>query len=550
MDTELAQRARDWMAIDPDPETRKQTLEMLESGNEAQLQECFAERLTFGTAGIRGILGPGPGRMNRLLVRQVTWGLGKVLLDRIPDASHKGVILSFDGRLLSPELAHDVASVLLGLGIRVHFLGGPHPTPLLAFGVRELEAAAGVMITASHNPPQYNGYKLYWHNGAQIVPPIDQAVAAAINDLELAGEIPCMDHEQARQEGLLRDTPADLQSHYLSAIVDQLPRFEIPQSCDVPIVYTPLHGVGRQLLEEVFRRRGFQQLRVVEEQAEPDGNFPTVDFPNPEEPGALDLALAMCREEPTTLLLANDPDADRLAVVLEPGTARQRTLTGDEIGCLLGDALLEGHRQQGSLPAKPLVATTVVSSTWLGRIAEYHGARCARTLTGFKWIWNDSLELESREGYSFVFGYEEALGYCVGPAVRDKDGISAALLFAELARKEAVAGRSLLDRLEDLERRLGLFRTRSFSLRHPASDGAQQMGAVMERLRQHPPTEINGIKVLQFEDFAEGQVLDVQSGKIQTQPLPPANILALLLEDRDPRHVPSQRDRAETKGLH
>jgi phosphomannomutase len=523
--------AENWIAADPDPATRKQALKILESGNEEQLQDCFGTRLTFGTAGIRGVLGPGPGRMNRLLVRRVTWGMGKVLLERVPDVSRLGVIVAYDGRRLSPELAHDAASVLAGMGIPVHFLGGPHPTPLLAFGVRELGAGAGVMITASHNPPQYNGYKLYWQDGAQIVPPVDQEISDAIDRVALLGDIPWQDEEQARQQSLWRDVPTGLQHRYLRAIVDQLPGFEIPQVQDIGIVYTPLHGVGRRLLQQLFRERGFSQLRVVAEQAEPDGSFPTVEFPNPEEPGALDLALALCREQPTALLLANDPDADRLAVVLEPATSRQRVLTGDEIGCLLGDALLQLHREQGSLPPKPLVATTVVSSTWLGRIAKHYGARCERTLTGFKWIWHDSLKLESREGYSFVFGYEEALGYCAGPAVRDKDGISAALLFAELARMEAANGRTLLDRLQELERRFGLFRTHTFSQHHAGAGGIQHMAATMERMRKNPPGEIHGLPVLEMHDYQNASVRDLRTGQTRGIDLPPGNILALLLED-------------------
>lgn len=532
MKTELLHRARHWMAVDPDRETRKQTLELLETEDPAQLRDCFGKRLSFGTAGIRGILGPGPGRMNRLLVRQVTWGMARVLLEHVPGASRSGVVLSYDGRRLSPELAHDVASVLAGLGIPVHFLGGPHPTPLLAFSVRDLGAAAGVMITASHNPPEYNGYKLYWQNGAQIVPPIDQLVADAIEALDLDDTIPWLESEQARHQGLLQDVDSSIQSRYLSAVVEQLPHFEIPHDQDVPIVYTPLHGVGRRLLEKLFRQRGFRSLRVVSEQAEPDGNFPTVKFPNPEEPGALDLALALCRQEPAALLLANDPDADRLAVVLEPGSGRQRTLTGDEIGCLLADALLQGHLKQGSLPARPLVATTVVSSTWLKRIAGHYGAHCELTLTGFKWIWNESLKREAQEGFSFVFGYEEALGYCVGPVVRDKDGISAALLFAELARQDAAAGRTLLDRMEDLERRLGLCRTRTFSLHHPGHDGAQQMESIMDQLQKQPPAEILGHKVIEVQDFHLGRVVNTRTGEIRSNDLPCANILAFILQDQ------------------
>jgi phosphomannomutase len=532
-DRPLFEEARAWLAEDPDPDTRRELSALLDSNDEAGILSRFAERLEFGTAGIRGVLGAGPGRMNRALVRRVTAGLGRTLLEMVPDARQRGVAVAYDGRRLSAEMASDSAAVLAGLGIRVHWIGGPNPTPLLAFSVLSLGAAAGVMVTASHNPPEYNGYKVYWDNGAQIVPPLDAHISEAISGIGSLSEVPWLEAASARGRGLLVDAPGDLDERYLAALEGQAlaPPLRAETAERLPVVYTPLHGVGKRLALRALAARGLTRVRCVSEQAEPDGRFPTVRFPNPEEPGALDLALDLARREGAVIVLANDPDADRLCVSVRDthSTGGFRTLSGDQLGALLAYHILERRSASGGLPPASFVVTTIVSSGLLGRMSEQYGVPCERTLTGFKWICNRALDLERRGG-TFLFGYEEALGYCVGRAVRDKDGIGAAAILAEQAGLAAAEGKSLLDRLEELYRRFGLFLTRQISLHLPGAEGIGRIRATMERLRTGPPSEIAGRKILVLTDLRTGLVLDRRTGRSDRSGLPPSDVLLLELE--------------------
>jgi phosphomannomutase len=529
----LFDEARAWLAEDPDPETRRELQALLEARDEAAVLSRFGERLEFGTAGIRGVLGAGPGRMNRALVRRVTAGLARTVLEMVPNASERGVAIGFDGRRLSAEMAEDTAAVLAGRGIRVHWLGGPHPTPLLAYSVLELAAAAGVMITASHNPPEYNGYKVYWDNGAQIVPPLDAHISEAISAFGSLRDVPWLDAAEARARGLLVPAPADLEVRYLAALEEQalVPALPLGAAERLGVVYTPLHGTGRRLAVRALAARGLTRVACVPEQAEPDGRFPTVRFPNPEEPGALDLALGLARSEGAALVLANDPDADRLAVaVRHPGQPhRYEPLSGDQLGVLLAYHILERRSKSGRLPDGGFVVTTIVSSTLLDRMAAAYGVRCERTLTGFKWICNRALDLERRGG-TFLYGYEEALGYCVGRAVRDKDGIGAAAMLAELAGEAAGKDLNLLDRLEEVYRRFGLFLTRQLSVSLQGAEGQRRMRATLERLRTEPPAELGGRRLLVLTDLHTGLVLDRRTGQSGPAELPPSDVLILELD--------------------
>jgi len=526
----LLEQARLWLTEDPDPETRSELQELLDSDNEPAIAERFGPRLDFGTAGIRGVLGAGPGRMNRANVRLVTAGLAKVLLEQVPGAAARGVVVGRDARILSPELASDVCAVLAGSGIRVHSLEDPGPTPLLAFAVLELGAAAGVMITASHNPPEYNGYKVYWENGAQIIPPFDREVSAAAAGLRSLAEVPWTDLASARSRGLLVPPPSDLEDRYL----ESLDRYTFPSALpagapDPLIVYTPLHGVALGLVARVFERRGFRRLRVVAAQAQPDGRFPTVRFPNPEESDALGFALEQARVEGAVLVLANDPDGDRLAAIVRDEEGSYQTLTGDQIGCLLGHHILASRRDTGRLPPQGFVVNTIVSSNLLARIAESFGVRCERVLTGLKWIWNRALELEAQGG-AFLFGYEEALGYSVSPSVRDKDGISAAILLAEIARLCAAEGRTLLDRLDELYQEFGVFLTRQVSIQLSSLLHLERTQLLLGRLRENPPDEVAGKLVLRLCDWQGGRIWDRQSGRNSVAHLPSSQVLQLDLE--------------------
>jgi phosphomannomutase len=500
----LLEKAAAWQDDDPDPRTRAEMERLVVAATgdgdrygqaRADLADRFAGSLQFGTAGLRGALGAGPNRMNRAVVIRAAAGLAAWLRAHVPGALH--AVIGFDARRDSDVFAHDSAAVLAAAGATVAVLPRPLPTPILAFCVRHLGADTGVMVTASHNPPQDNGYKVYLGGradagdgqGAQLAPPVDAEIAAAIAAVGPTLDIP-MDPDgwSTLEDGIVDD--------YLDAAVGVVlvggPR-------DLDVVLTPLHGVGGRVVVEALTRAGFAEPYVVPQQARPDPAFPTVAFPNPEEPGAIDLALAAARERGADLVLANDPDADRCAVALPDPAADGgwRMLRGDEVGALLGEHLLARTRPA----AGAVVANSIVSSQLLSRIAAAHGVRHETTLTGFKWI--------SRVP-GLVYGYEEALGYCVAPAlVRDKDGVTAALVVAELAASLKAAGRTLLDALDDLARRHGVHATDQLSIRVAELSLIER---AMASLRAEPPATLGGSEVTQAEDLAEGGDLPPTDG--------------------------------------
>ncbi|MDR3032613.1 MAG: phospho-sugar mutase [Kitasatospora sp.] len=483
--TDLLDRARAWLAEDPDPQTRAELTALLAAaeGPEAEaeeriawsrLAERFAGRLQFGTAGLRGELGARPMRMNRAVVIRAAAGLAAYV--RKNPALGDLVVIGYDARHKSYDFALDTAAVVVGAGLRAALLPRALPTPVLAYAIRHLGAAAGVVVTASHNPPQDNGYKVYLGDGSQIVPPADAGIAAEIDALGALADVP-------RAESGWEVLGEDVLAAYLAraaAVLDPAgPR-------ELATVYTPLHGVGRDVLLAAFAAAGFPAPPGVAEQAEPDPDFPTVAFPNPEEPGAMDLAFAAAREARPDLVIANDPDADRCAVAVPVPGGNWRMLRGDEVGALLGAAL-------AARTADGVFATTIVSSTLLGRIAAAAGLGYAETLTGFKWI-------ARAEGIRY--GYEEALGYCVDPdGVRDKDGITAALQIAELAAGLKRDGRTLTDLLDDLALAHGLHATDQLSVR---VDDLSVISDAMAALRDKPPVELAGLTVTRADDLAAG----------------------------------------------
>ncbi|HTS97161.1 MAG TPA: phospho-sugar mutase [Streptosporangiaceae bacterium] len=495
---DLRARLTAWLAEDPDERDRAE-LEALASDDSPQAREeladRFAGRLEFGTAGLRGAVGAGPNRMNRAVVRGTTAALARWLTGAGrgmagPDAAGAGVVIGCDARHRSDEFADEAARVLAGAGIRVHLLPRQQPTPLLAFGVRHLRAAAGIMITASHNPPADNGYKLYLGDGAQIIPPADAEIEAAIRDLGPLSAVPLAPLDSP----LIVRHGDEVAQAYLDLVCSVSPA--PPGAAWLRFVYTPLHGVAAGLALRAFRQAGFPVPDVVTAQAAPDPEFPTVTFPNPEEPGALDLALAQARRAGADLVLANDPDGDRLAVaVADPdAVGGWRVLTGDQVGALLGAYLLEQVRA-GEDPAERLVVSTIVSSTLLSRIAAAAGAQYAETLTGFKWIVRAG---DSRPGSRFVLGYEEALGYAVGDTVRDKDGIGAALALLGLAARARSAGESLLDAYDALETAYGVHLTAQVTVDTTAPVD------VMARLRAAAPARLGDAAVVATTDLTGG----------------------------------------------
>ncbi|MGZ4448022.1 MAG: phospho-sugar mutase, partial [Nocardioides sp.] len=479
---DLLAAARAWAAEDPDATTRAE-LEALVATAEAEgleaaaatddLADRFAGRLEFGTAGLRGALGAGPNRMNRVVVIRAAAGLAAYLREQgaTPGST---VVVGYDARHSSDVFAEDTAAVMEGAGLHALVLPRPLPTPVLAFAIRHLGCVAGVMVTASHNPPQDNGYKVYLGDGSQIVPPADAGISAAIDAVGALAHVP-------RGDGWTR-----LGDEVLNSYVDGVSGLVAPGGPrDLRVVYTPLHGVGSETVTVVMEQAGFDAPHVASAQEQPDPDFPTVAFPNPEEPGAMDLAMSLAAQVGADIVLANDPDADRCAVAV-PGPHGWRMLRGDEVGALLGDHLLRTGK-------RGVFANSIVSSSLLGALAASYGQEHRETLTGFKWI--------SRvEG--LAFGYEEALGYCVDPEqVRDKDGISALLLVAELAAGLKAEGRTLVDRLDEIALAHGLYATDQLSVR--VTD-LSLIADAMARLRSQPPASLGGLAVERVEDLAEG----------------------------------------------
>ena len=478
MNEEVAKQVLEWIENDPDTHDRATLQKLLSEGNEVELRRRFDSPLKFGTAGLRGPVMAGPAGMNRFTVRRATQGVIRWLQELEIDPS-KGVVVGRDARHGSEAFNDEAVAVLLGAGVRVYEMISPLPTPYVAAAVKSLNAGAGIMITASHNPPNDNGYKLYASDGSQIIAPNDEMVEQFAREAitPVLGE---------RTSENLFDVPsvviAKYQNHMLS-------RFSIKGGSSLRITYTPLHGVGGDAMMTLFRAAGYSHVTVVSEQFAPDGNFPTLAFPNPEEPGALDLAIATADGVGSSLIIANDPDADRLGVAVKDNEG-WHILRGDEIGWLLGQKLLPDAAKLGQC-----VATTIVSSTLLSKMAKAHSVKCATTLTGFKWIARGANDKE------LAFGYEEALGYGVDPSVGDKDGLSAALALCQIAHEAAQDGKTLLDVLDKIESQYGVHSGAQISLR---SDDLARITDVMQHLRSNPPKTIAGMEVTGIVDFANG----------------------------------------------
>ncbi|MFO0677840.1 MAG: phospho-sugar mutase [Polyangiaceae bacterium] len=535
-DQDLRALATAWADADPDETTRAELLALLAVPDLAttDVADRFAMMLEFGTAGLRGVLGAGPNRMNRAVVLRTTWGFGRHLLAAVPDAAERGVVVGYDGRRRSRDFAEDTACVLAALGIRSWLFDTVGPTPLIAFAVTRKGAAAGVMVTASHNPPEYNGYKVYWDNGAQIVPPVDVDIAKAISKSPSAVDVPRLDLVVARERGLVLDLGDAMKRAYLDAILDLLrsPRPEGDRS--IRTVYSAMHGVGDELLRRAFDEAKFDAIESVPEQSQPDGAFPTVAFPNPEEKGAMDLSFALARRTKAELVLANDPDADRLAVAVpDPASPTGYVqLTGNQVGVLLGHDLLEravAGRSEADR-GKLLVLASCVSSPMLGVIAGELGVRYEETLTGFKWIANRAMQLEASEGLEFVFGYEEALGYTVGTVVRDKDGIGAGLAFADFAARLKTRGRSVQAELESIARRFGLFVSTQVNVTKRGVAGAAEIRALMAGLRARSPKAFGPFAIRAVRDVQSGTRVDAKTGERSAIALPPSNVVIYDLE--------------------
>ncbi|MDG1267611.1 MAG: phospho-sugar mutase [Ilumatobacter sp.] len=513
-DADLLKTAQAWIAAEPDEDLRGELSSLVEAADAGDqpasedLAARFGGRLQFGTAGLRAAVAAGPMRMNRLVVRQAAAGLGRWLLDeesagRIENAAERGVVIANDARRKSNVFALDTARVLAAMGIRSMLHPGVQPTPVLAWSITGLDAAAGVVVTASHNPPADNGYKVFLETGSQIVSPVDSEISDRIDQVDpLAVEL-------AREDDhLILHLDSSWQRAYVASIPAVRLRPDVP---GVPVAYTAMHGVGAETIEMAFVASGLDAPIPVIEQHQPDGTFPTVAFPNPEEPGAMDLLLQTAGESDAMIALANDPDADRLGVAIPTLDGGWRRLEGDEIGWLFADHIL-AHTSGD----ERLVVTTLVSSSLLAQMAKAYGVHSVETFTGFKWIGRIAND-RAAEGQRFVFGYEQALGYLVTDRPLDKDGISAAVLMAEIAACAAADGVTMQDRLDAIADRFGRYVTAEVSVRIPPSVGAQWVAAI----DADPPGKVGGIEVEVVTSYPEASLVRlmlVNGARLQVRP--------------------------------
>ncbi|PTO52665.1 phosphoglucomutase [Vibrio splendidus] len=518
------QDAMNWLARDPDPRTREELQHLIDEGMHDELEDRFTQRLEFGTAGLRGKVGCGPNRMNRLVIQETATGLGHYLIEHVANASIRGVVVGYDGRLDSKQFAIDTASVLTALGIKVYLTSDVAATPIVAFGIEHFNAAAAVVVTASHNPPEYNGFKVYWENGAQIIPPHDAGIAAEI-DIASTKPIPLMSLSDAETQGKLVWLTEGYYQTYRAAINQSPYVNNALESANTTITYTAMHGVGAKMAEDLLHDAGFHKVFSVAEQREPDGNFPTVNFPNPEEKGAMDLVVNLAKSVDADIACANDPDADRFAVAVrtddkaKADDASYKMLTGDQVGVLFAHYLLSKPHTKNQL-----VGNSIVSSTLLEKVAQSHGATYFQTLTGFKWLANIGMQLEDEQN-EFLFAYEEALGYTIGTQVRDKDGLSAIVVFAQLVEELKSQGRTVWDLLAQI------------SFEHGVHTNAQRSIAldpdspsIGSKLRAAQPKAINGVAISVIEDL-QSSLRFVIGGNTEAINLPSSDVLIYHLED-------------------
>ncbi len=508
----MNEKITQWLAKDPDPRTREELQRLMAENNTTELEDRFRSRLEFGTAGLRGKVGCGPNRMNRLVIQQTATGLGQYLLHQFDDAKERGVVIGYDGRLDSKQFAHDTAAVLAAQGFTVYLTHDVAATPIVAFGIKTLNTVAGVVVTASHNPPEYNGFKVYWENGAQIIPPHDAGIA---HQIDVAAESPleliCV--EEAVALGRLIWLKDDYYQSYRDSINNNPLLSNHTQPNGITISYTAMHGVGARMAETLLADAGFDQVYSVKDQREPDGTFPTVAFPNPEEAGAMDKVIALAKQHNADIACANDPDADRFAAAVRKADGEYQMLSGDQVGALFGDYLLAN-----SDASKQLVGNTIVSSSLLKRIAESYSASYFQTLTGFKWLTNVAMQKQDAQ-HQFLFAYEEALGYTIGSNVWDKDGLSALVAFAQLTAALRAQGKTIWDQLEAIYRQHGVYvnAQRSIAL-------APDTPPIGEKLRANPPTSIAGRQIESIEDL-KTQIHSFADGSSQPIDLPSSDVL-------------------------
>ena len=526
------EKYRFWLASDAFDEETKKELQAID-GDDKEIKERFYKDLEFGTGGLRGIIGAGTNRMNKYTVGKATQGLANYILKNNPDGAKMGVAIAYDSRNMSPEFAERSALVLNANGIKAYVFDELRPTPELSYAVRALGCTAGIVVTASHNPPEYNGYKVYWADGAQVVYPKDKGIIGEVNAISDFSLIKTMDRKEAEEKGLFNVIGKEIDDGFIKAIKAQAVRpEEIKKAEDMVVVYTPLHGTGNKPVRRVLSEVGFKNVYVVPEQEKPDKNFSTVGYPNPEDPKAFTLAIELAKEKNAEIIVGTDPDADRIGVVIRDEKGNYDILTGNMTGALLTEYVLNGRKEKGLLPENAAVIKTIVTTEMVRAIAESYNAELIEVLTGFKFIGEKIKQFEEDHSHTFVFGFEESYGCLSGTYARDKDAVGAAMLVCEMAAYYKNRGMTLHDALEELYKKYGFYKEGVKSVTLKGIDGAEKIGKIMAYLRENTPEGFGGNKVITVKDYKSGVFTDVATGNKSESPLPASDVLYYNLEDR------------------
>jgi phosphoglucomutase len=521
--TSILVRANDYIAKEKDADFRAEVEKLVKEEDWKELEDRFYRDLEFGTGGLRGVIGGGYNRMNTLVVKSATQGLATYLIKAFPEKAASGglkAVIAYDSRHYSPEFAEGAALVLAGNGIKTYLFSSLRPTPELSFAIRHLGCDTGAVVTASHNPPQYNGYKAYWNDGSQVIPPHDVGIIEEVNNVKIIKEMP---RQEALDKGLFVIIDKEIDEPYQAMVKSKLFRPELikQKAGEVKIVYTPLHGTGAMHVEKVLGDLGLKVI-TVPEQREGNGDFPTVAFPNPEEAAALDMAIKLGIKEKADVVMATDPDADRFGAAVPGKDGKYVLVTGNQMGVLMADYIFLSLKELGKLPKNAAMVNSIVTTGMQKKVAEYYGGECVECLTGFKWIADVMRKWEHGEagGQHFVFGTEESYGYNIETEVRDKDGVSAAAITAEMTLYWRSQGKSLLDRLDELYAACGYWQELGISKYFKGVEGPAIMEGIMQEYRKNPPASLGGIKISKVRDIKNG-----------ADGLPPSDVLQFFLED-------------------
>jgi len=526
---EIRAKAETYLKHEENQIFRDEVTELLKAEDWEQLSDRFWRELDFGTGGLRGLIGGGDNRMNTYVIRKATQGLANYILSHVAE-SERGVVIAYDSRRFSDLFAEEAARVMAANHIRTWLFTSLRPTPELSFAVRQFGACAGIMVTASHNPAAYNGYKVFWSDGAQVVPPHDKGIIGEVRNV--TGDVPAMERMEADKAGLIISVDREVDEPYHDMVVGQSlnPDLVKAEGQNLKVVFTPLHGTGLVPVETVLGRLGIDVV-TVPEQREPDGNFPTISFPNPEMAPALKMALDLAKDQDADLVMATDPDADRLGIAVPDG-GEWKLISGNQLGSMLADYIFRTRKSQGRLPANPAFVNTIVTSEIQNRIAESYGATCFRVLTGFKYIGEKIRQFEADNTYSYVFGGEESYGFLVGTAVRDKDAVSAASMTAEMALWNRNRGKSVMDHLRELWARFGFWKEILISRDFEGQKGQDIMASLMDSLREDPPKDIASVAIESMRDFRNGTTMKISDGSVAKDiMLPSSDVLQFVLAD-------------------